>query len=188
MNHVSMHIGKAEIPSLMPERQLLMIDSQTMENRGIQVMNMDRFVDHIVAEIIRFAVDNPRFDASPCHPLGIAAGVMITPIICFRQTALAINRTSKLTSPNHQRIIQHSSLFEVTEQSGTRLIHDATLTPDVFRQVSVLVPLTNENLGESDAPLCHPASQQAVGSESPRRFDFGTIHIKHMLRLIRNVS
>ena len=36
-----MHIGQPKVPSLIFESQPLMIDSQQMQNRGVEIMNVN---------------------------------------------------------------------------------------------------------------------------------------------------
>src|SRR5437879_3437797 len=68
-----------------------MINSQAMENGGIDVADMNRIFGDVVAEIVRLAVNHPAFDAAASHPHGEAARMMISPIIILGKLALAIN-------------------------------------------------------------------------------------------------
>ena len=58
---ISMHVRQPEISSL-PVSQPFAVDSQAVEQRGIEVVDMDRVVDDIVAKVVRRSVDEPRID------------------------------------------------------------------------------------------------------------------------------
>ena len=50
------------------EEQLLMVESQQMQNRGVEIMNADRIFDHAVAEVIGDAVTRAASNTAACHP------------------------------------------------------------------------------------------------------------------------
>ena len=58
LDHIAMHVGQAEIATLEAIGQLLVIDAQAVQDRGVQVVNVDRLVGDVVAEIVGLAVDD----------------------------------------------------------------------------------------------------------------------------------
>ena len=121
-----MHIGQAKIATLVPECQSLVVDTQAVQNGGIEIVDMDRVLQHVVAEIVRLAMHDSRFDAAACHPLCVTARMVIAAVVRFCEAALAINRASKLATPNDERVVQHASLLQIIDQRGARLIDDPT--------------------------------------------------------------
>src|SRR5436190_138739 len=77
---------------------------------------------------------------APPHPDGEAARVVVPPIVVLRQPALAVARPPELTSPDHQRVVQHPALLQVLHQRRARLVGLAALDADRGGQVAVLVP------------------------------------------------
>src|SRR5579883_2990127 len=65
--------GQALIESLELEREAFVVDAQAVQNGGVQVVHVDRLVDHVVAEVVGLAVDLPSFDSAAGHPHGKAA-------------------------------------------------------------------------------------------------------------------
>ena len=111
MDYFSMHICQSEVSSLMSVGELLVIDSEAMQHGRVEIVNMNWFVDNVVAEIICFTVDNSGFYPTTCHPFGVAAGMMVTAVVGFRQASLTIDCSSKFSTPYHKSVVQHSSLF-----------------------------------------------------------------------------
>ena len=50
------------------ERQPLVVDAQAVQDRGVQVVDVDRVLDDVVAEVVGLAVDDARLDAAAGHP------------------------------------------------------------------------------------------------------------------------
>ena len=55
-----MYISQAEMPALELKGKPLMVDSEQMENGRLEIVDVNGILYHIVAEIVRFAVGNPR--------------------------------------------------------------------------------------------------------------------------------
>jgi hypothetical protein len=128
-----MHIRQAEIATLVPESQSFVIDTELIQNRRIQIVNVDGILDHVVTEIVGFPVNDATFDTSTSHPFRITPRVVITTIVGFRQPTLAIDCPAKFTTPNDESVIQKATLFEVLDQRITRLVDNATLAANVLR-------------------------------------------------------
>ena len=56
LHHFSAHIGKAEVAALKLKRQPLMIHSETLQHRSLNIVHMDRVRCHVIAEIVRLPV------------------------------------------------------------------------------------------------------------------------------------
>ena len=97
---------KSHVESLDLERESLVIDSQTMQDRGVHVVDVDRVADDVVAKIVRLTVDDTRLDPSPRHPNGEATRVMVPAVVFASKSALAIDRASKFATPDNQRIVK----------------------------------------------------------------------------------
>ena len=108
-----MHVCQPEVSPLVPVGKLLVIDAEAMQHGRVEVVDVYWLVDHVVAEIIRFAVDNTRLHTATCHPFGVATGMVVPPVVGLRQATLAIDRSSEFSAPDHQRVIQHAALLEV---------------------------------------------------------------------------
>ena len=75
------HIGQAITSTLKLEGKTLVIDAQEVHDGGLVIVNMHGVFDDVVAKIIRFAVGKPFFHPGTSHPDGVAAGMVVAPII-----------------------------------------------------------------------------------------------------------
>lgn len=53
LNHVPMHIGQAEIATLIAVGESLVVESQLMQDRGLQIVDMHGLLGHMKAEFVR---------------------------------------------------------------------------------------------------------------------------------------
>ena len=108
-----MYIGQSDVSTLMSIGQPLVVDTQTMENSCIQVMNVYRIFLYVVTKVVSFSVHDTTLDTGTRHPLGIAAWMMVATVVCHSQTALTVDSPAEFTTPNYKRVLEHASLLEV---------------------------------------------------------------------------
>ena len=77
-----------------------------MQDRGVQVMNVQGILRDVVSKFVGRSVDRPRFDSTTGHPNAEALRMMITTKVIGSQLALAIVGSAELAAPDDQRIIQ----------------------------------------------------------------------------------
>ena len=68
LHHVTMDIGQPEVTPLETVGQALMVETEAAEDGGVEVVNVDRLFDDVVAEVVGRAMGDARLDASACHP------------------------------------------------------------------------------------------------------------------------
>src|SRR6516225_2427923 len=117
-------------------------------------MNVDAVACGIEAELIRFAKSNAGLDTSAGQPHGEAVRMMITSIV----PALNHGSAPELTTPNDQRILEHTLLFEVFHQCSACFVGVATILFQIVDQISMLVPGFVEKLYKT-----HSTLHQAAG-------------------------
>jgi len=164
-----------------------MIDSEAMKYRGVQVMNMNAVLYDVVTKVISFTMNDTRLNTSSRHPFGEATRMVISTIIFFRELTLAVHSPTEFSTPNHKSVIQHASLFEIFDKCSRRLVNDATLSGDVLRQVSVLVPLPDKDLSEFDSSFRHPSGKKTVSRKGSWLLCLFTIHVDDALRFFRDI-
>jgi len=111
------------IESLKLVCQLVVVDPKTVQNRSIEVADRDRILDDVVTIIIGLAISDSLLNAAARHPCGVAAWMVIAPIVLFAQSSLAIDGATELTSPDNQRVIQQSTPFQIRDQRITGAIN-----------------------------------------------------------------
>ena len=185
---LAMHVGQAVVAALEFERELFVVDAELMQDRRVQVVDVDRIADDVVAVVVGFAVGDARPDAAAGHPDGEAARVMIAAVVRGGQVALAVNRATELAAPDDERVVEQPAPLQIENQGGTRLVDVARLIRDLRGQVGVLIPAHVEELDEPHAPLRQPARQKAVRRECARFFRVGSVQIEHMRGFARHVG
>src|SRR5438128_1845304 len=89
---LTVHIRQPIEPALELVCQLLVIHAHLVQDRRLQIVNVDRVLHNVVAEVVRRAVRDTRLDPAASHPAGEAARVMIASIIGGCQLALRVVR------------------------------------------------------------------------------------------------
>ena len=91
---------------------------------------------------------------------------MIAAVVLMRETALRIDRTAKLATPDHQGFIEESARLQVLNQSPARLVNVLALARQSSGDVGVVVPVVVVDLDEPHAPLDHSPGEECRVSKS----------------------
>ena len=106
----------------------------------MQVAHVHNVLAYVIPEFISRSVGKSRFQPTARHPHGEAMGVMIASIGFARY--LGNRGASEFTPPDHEGVIQKSTLFQVLDQGRYGTV-DSTALPDVlFLDVGVRIPTT----------------------------------------------
>ena len=92
--------------------QPFVIDSQKMEKRRLEVVNVNAVACDIEADIVALAIGHPRLNSSPGHPNRKSIRMMIAaPAFALFVVALQKRSTPEFAAPDDERIIKHPTLF-----------------------------------------------------------------------------
>src|SRR5215471_17410675 len=139
MHQLPFYVSQAEIPTLEAIGKFRVIKAEQVKQCRVQVVNRDFVFDDVEAQVVGFAKSDTWLDAAPCQPNSERLRVMIASEFATRiRIALDHWGTAELTSPEHQGIIQQSSLLEVFYQSCTCLISLACLLFHTFKNFAVM--------------------------------------------------
>ena len=166
-HHVPVHVGQAEVAALELVGQPRVVDAQAVQDRGVQVVDVDGVVHDVVAEVVGLAERDAGLDAAAGHPDGEAAGVVVAAVVRPRSACPGSRRCGRTRRPRSTSVSSsRPRCFRSVHQRGGRLVGVAgTGRVRSLRQVAVLVPAAVEELDEAHAALGQPAGQQAVGGE-----------------------
>ena len=142
------------------DRKSLVINTHQMQDSGIQIANMHRILNDVVAKIIRLAAAY----AAAGEPHAVAFWMMVAPIFFSLECPLAVNRAPELTAPNEQRIVQQAATLEVLDQSPSRLINFLGLPANILGQITVMIPAAVKDLYKIETPrsVMRRASRQLL--------------------------
>ena len=79
VDYFAADIGQAEIATLEAISQSRVVEAQQIQNRGLQIMRMDRLFDGGPAEFVGGAVGNATFEPAAGHEHRIRKRTMIAP-------------------------------------------------------------------------------------------------------------
>ena len=68
LNNMAMDIRQPEITALETIRQTLVIDAHQMQNRRMEIVNMDDIFGHVNPVWIGFSIGDARFDTTASEP------------------------------------------------------------------------------------------------------------------------
>ena len=118
-----MHIGQAEIAAGVAVGELLVIEAQQVQDRGVQVVDVDRVFDGLEAEFVGRAVDVARLSRrrrpSTCvKPYGLWSRPL--PALALRQLTVGVrpNSPPQMTSV----LVEQAALLQVLSSAGDGLI------------------------------------------------------------------
>src|SRR5580698_1272464 len=93
-----------------------MIQPEQAKDGSIEVPNVHRIFHDVVAEIVGLSVYVAFFRSAARHPDGEATRMMVSSVVFFRKSALAVDRAAELATPDHQRIVEKSAPLQIGHQ------------------------------------------------------------------------
>src|SRR5256884_5174538 len=147
-NHFAVDVRDAKVAALERIRKFAVGDAQAAQNRGVEVVNVDRIFDDIVAVIVGLAIADAGFDSTAGHPDRVAAAVVVTTVVVLFNLALTIDRAPEFPAPDYQRVIKQAASLEVFDERGAGLVRVLALLFDAHGQIAVLVPAAMVELDE----------------------------------------
>ena len=159
--------GQPLIEPLVAVGEALVVDAEQVQHRGVEVADVDRVLDDVVAEVVGLAVDRAALRAAAGHPHREAARVVVAAVVRLRQPALAVDRPAELAAPDDERASKQALALQVLNQAAARLIDVAALVGHPAGEVAVVVPVVVVDLHEADAALDQPPGhERGVGERA----------------------
>src|SRR4029079_12785527 len=118
LHYFAEHIGETILPSLKTVGEPFVIQTKSVKNGRLQVMNVHRIFNDVEREIVRFSVGDSWFDPATGHPDRKSATMMIAPVVVFGEATLAINGPTELPAPHDQSVIEQTTQFEIGHQGS----------------------------------------------------------------------
>ena len=96
VNHPSADIGQPELAALVAEGQSLMIQSQQVQDRRVQVVDFDRVLGRVIPQVIGLPDDPATTNASTGQP--VAEGVLV--VVASGSGPVAVGENGEATTPS----------------------------------------------------------------------------------------
>src|SRR5262249_38330763 len=166
------HVGQAHVSSTKRVSQSLVVQSQQVKDRSVQIMHVDLVFHREVSVLVGRAVDCAALYASTGNPHGEAKRIVVAAhgfgVPSIRQ--LRARSAAKLASPHNQSLAEQAARFQIFEQRRDGLIDGPGVGSMSCFERAMLIPavdaltLRREQLDESHAALHHPPGQQAFSA------------------------
>jgi hypothetical protein len=179
-DEMTVDIRETIVAALKAISELFMVETQKVQESGVEIVNMDGIGRDIETEVIGDAVDVAFFQTAASEPDAEAAVVMITTIVA----ALDHGGAAELAAPDDESVVEETPLFEVFDESGAGLIGSLAVFFDGFGEVTVLVPGFMKELNETDTAFGEATCEQAVAGITGCLNVFDAIHVEDVLGLL----
>ena len=77
------HLRQFLVQTLEGKIKLLVVNSELVQQRGVQISNSDRILGDVITEVIRFPIGHSALDPTPGKPTRKAARMMVPSLIRF---------------------------------------------------------------------------------------------------------
>ena len=112
LDHFAMDVREAELTALEPVGEPLMIDPQLMQQRGMQIVDVDRVLHYIETELVRLAMAGAGLDAATRHPEGETAPVVVTAVFLTVGAALGVTGPAEFAPEDDQGVVEQATPFK----------------------------------------------------------------------------
>ena len=102
--------GEALIQALVGEGEAVVGDAHAVEDRRVEVVQVDGVFDDVVAEVVGLAVGGAAFHAAAGHEHREAFRVVVAAVVVGGELALRINGATKFAAPDDERRIACAEL------------------------------------------------------------------------------
>jgi hypothetical protein len=94
--HIPVHIGQSVVTTLKSKCKSSVIKTHQMQNRRVQIVHMNRILNDVKTQIVRFSPNEPFLKPAASHPHTVTAIVVIPAIV----PTLDHRRPTKLATPD----------------------------------------------------------------------------------------
>ena len=131
-----------------------------MEQCGVDIGDVVSVLDRVEPQFVGRSVDHSTLDPASGHPDREPVVVVISAVL-----ALGTGRASELAGPDHDGFVEQSSLLQVTQQTGDRLVGLAAHAGVVADEVGMSVPGPGGSASMKHLHESHALLDQSTGGQ-----------------------
>ena len=168
---MSMNICQPSIRSVVIKSKLLMIETEKVKNRRMEIMDVDHISHRAVSELVGSTMGVGLLDSRTREPGGETTRIVVTPL----RALLKRRHPAKFRGPEDEGLVKKPSGFHVLKQGGDGTIEDRAVAIIVRLDPPVTVPIqrtlahrerTVEKCDKPDPTLHKPSCQQAIATKA----------------------
>ena len=126
VNNAAFNVRQPEVAAGVAVGELLVVEAQEVQNRGVQVVDVDAVLDGLEAEVVGRAVDVAAAHAAAGQPHREAVVIVVAAVDLAGVRALLRQfdrrRAAELAAPDDERFVQQAALLEIDQQCADRLV------------------------------------------------------------------
>ena len=120
-----MDVGQAEVAAGVAVGELLVVEAEQVQDRRVQVVDVDLVLDRLEAELVGRAVrrgrpSRRRRPATRVKPVVVVVAAVDLAGVRAGVRQLDRRRAAELAAPDDQRVVEQPALLQVGEQRGDR--------------------------------------------------------------------
>src|SRR5207253_1390871 len=117
LHYPPMDVRQPEVASGVAEGQALVVEAEEVQDGGLQVMDVDRVIDDVEAEVVGGTVGESALDAAAGQPHGEGLRVVVAAEATVEgRVRLDHRRPAELAAPDDQRFVEQPPLFQVQDE------------------------------------------------------------------------
>src|SRR5262249_26869542 len=114
-DHLAGHIRQPEIPAIVAISEFGVVKAEQGKDRCVQIVDVNAIRHRFGAEFIRRAVNRAALDSTTREP-GAESLVIVVASRIVVSVAVASWFAAKFSTPNDQRAVQQTSLFQIFQK------------------------------------------------------------------------
>ena len=107
---LALHVGQAEVAAGVAVGQPRVVQAQQVEDRGVEVVDVDAVLGDVDAVLVGRAVDDPAFDAAAGQP---GRERLVVVLAAVGPALLVVRGAAELGGPDDQRLVEHPARLQV---------------------------------------------------------------------------
>ena len=81
MHDLSVDVGQTEVAALVAVGHPFVVDAHLVQDCRVEIVDVDRVLGNVVAEVVGLTVNRAALDAGSGHPFCVTARVMIAAVV-----------------------------------------------------------------------------------------------------------
>ncbi len=185
-----MHVGQTEVAAGVAVGEAFVVEAEEFQQRGVQVVDVDRVFDRFEAEFVGGSVDVAAAHSAAGQPHREAVMIVVAAVDLAGVRAglreFHGRRAPELAAPDDQRLFEQSALLEIGQQRADRLI--ALLGEAAVVDFDVVVVVPRLAFAVPDLDEAHAAFDQSPSNQNLPRLRAGTVGFEDVFWLAADIE
>ena len=156
-----MDVGEPHVTAAEADGQLGVIHAKQVQHGGVEIVNIQAFINGLVAVLVGGAIHGAALHAAAGHPEAEAEGIVIASVAALREGGAA-----EFAHPHDQRAVEQPAAFEIAQQGGDGFVDGFGVFLVTALEAAVLIPAIAVAAGAGQLNKAHAALDKAPGNQA----------------------